>query len=226
MKFESIEDQPQVEVHFVRHGDTDYLENNYEKKEGLDVIPLDLTEEGVEQIKKSGYEIASRIRPDEELVVLWSSPAWRAQGSESLIEDIFKKQGIQIYRKSIIGSMSPVTKYKDKMSEEESEEKIRENAGRVFNWLRYMAENAAKMHKKLHIVGVSHHEFLNPIREDIFPFDVGVGPGFQKGENIHIKFYFNKDKRELSISASMRECTVDNIIFDKEQRKFIQNRSS
>ena len=226
MKFESIEDQPQREVHFVRHGDTDYLENNFENKEGLDVIPLDLTEEGIEQIKKSGYEIASRIKPEEELVVLWSSPAWRAQGSESVIEDIFREKGIQIYRKSIIDSMSPVTKYKDRMEKEESEEKIRENAGRVFNWLRYMAESAAKMQKKLHIVGVSHHEFLNPIREDIFPFDVGIGPGFQKGENIHIKFCFNKDKGVLSISASMREHTVDNIIFDKEQRKFIQCQNS
>lgn len=216
----------EVRVDFVRHGETNYTENNYEKdKVNLVKIPMDLTEAGIQQIYRVGTEIADGIDPQKEVVILWSSPAWRAQGSESIIENILKERGIEIYRKSKIKSMSPLNKHSDN-PEVNADEIMRKNTGTVFNWIRYMAENAEKMHKKLHIIGVAHHEFLNLIREDIFPFDVPKGQGFQKGESISIKFIFDKEKDELLISVSMRGFEVNDITFDKKTRKFVHSSST
>ncbi|MEK7564376.1 MAG: phosphoglycerate mutase family protein [Patescibacteria group bacterium] len=209
-----------LKVDFIRHGATEYLENTEKNKHNLETIPVDLTDVGIEQIEKVGAEVVNAIDPEKEVVILWSSPAWRAQGSEAIIEKLLMERGVTIFKKKVIRSMGAITQYGDKF-DSTAEAKVRRNAENVFNWIRFIAERSSKLDKTIHIVGVTHYEFLNPLREDIFPFDVPHGKGFQKGENISFEFVFDKTTKELSITAILRNYEVKNIIFDKVTRKFI-----
>jgi len=253
---ESRETEPKnniVIVDFLRHGTTEYLEYfmpEEEKKKIGDKIPRDLIPEGEAEVRKTAEQIAQKIDPKNEIVVLWSSPAWRAQGSEDIVKEELTKRGVEVYRDSEISSMrnfdqydkqfmndfwkslvptgksaeiiySSDPKFQKKNEKFESQSEVRRRAGRVFNWIRYLAEHADLKGKKLHIIGSSHFEFLNPIMEDIFMYKVEEGQGIKKGENLSIQFNFNPSNKELSISADFRGEHKDGITFDKEHRKFV-----
>ncbi|MEI6022363.1 MAG: phosphoglycerate mutase family protein [bacterium] len=255
INFETKENIPKyniTKVDFIRHGSTKYEENNLSKEEKDllgENIPLDLTPEGEEEVKKSAEEIIKKINPEKEIVVLWSSPAWRAQGSESIINQMLNNAGILVYKDSSINQMRSFDQYdKDYMdsvwkkiapigtSSEllyardpefqsrndkfESQPEVKERAEQVFNWIRYLNEHINLEDKNLHIIGASHFEFLNPIMEDIFDFRVENGDAFKKGENISIQFNFNKETKETSITADFRGVHKEGIIFDPIKRKF------
>ncbi len=254
-KIESREMEPKhniVIVDFLRHGTTEYLENftsDEKKKEMGDKLPRDLTPEGEEEVRKTAEEIVQKIDPKNEIVVLWSSPAWRAQGSENIVRELLEEKGIEVYKDSAIPSMrnfdqhdeqfmndlweklaptgksaeimySRDPKFQEKNERFESQPEVRKRAERVFNWIRYLTKHAELKGKKLHIVGVSHFEFLNPIMEDIFEHKVEEGYGVEKGEGMTIQFNFDPNSKELVISADFRGEHKDGISFDKNQRKF------
>ena len=254
-KIESRETAPThniVVVDFLRHGTTEYVENftPEEKKKIMNgEFPLDLTPEGEEEVRKTAEEIVKKIDPKNEVVVLWSSPAWRAQGSEDIVRELLVEKGIEIYKDSAIPSMrnfdqhdeqfmndlwekiAPTGKsaeimysrdpeFQEKNEKFESQPEVRKRAERVFNWVRYLAEHAELKGKKLHIVGVSHFEFLNPIMEDIFEHKVEEGYSVKKGEDMTIQFDFDPSSKELVISADFRGEHKDGISFDKDRRKF------
>ncbi|MFA5098758.1 MAG: hypothetical protein WC461_00875 [Candidatus Paceibacterota bacterium] len=236
----NYEKEPQhneVVVDFLRHGEPDYSpESN------------GLTPEGESQIRNNAEKIVEKIEPDKEKIILWSSLAKRAQGSEEIIKDVLAKKGIEIDRDSEISSMnnfkvkdwdfvknlfrneakekgvSPEVLYtqqgRDKSNKLEIQEDVKKRAERTFNWIRYVAENANLEGKKLHIIGVSHREFIGPIIEDIFGPDAGGENYIKYGEDLNIKFDYNPQNKEMVISAEFRGQKVNNIVFNKEKRKF------
>ncbi|MBI2033686.1 MAG: histidine phosphatase family protein [Candidatus Liptonbacteria bacterium] len=239
---ESRESEPKVNeviVDFFRHGQSAYT------NEGRD-----LTEKGEEQVRESAEKIVEGIDPEKEIVVLWSSPARRAQGSSEILKEVLDQRGIDIHKKSAISSMrnfdqkdkeyftelfkefeaqqSPfdVTyardpRFQEKSDKFESQPEVRERAGRVFNAIDYLARHAKLENKKLHIIGASHFEFLNPVMEDIFGYKVEEGQGMRYGEGMRIFFDYDSVRKETKISAEFRGERKDNIIFDKGKRKFI-----
>lgn len=110
---------------------------------------------------------------------------------------------------------------RDKSDKLEIQEDVKKRAERTFNWIRYFAENADLEGKKMHIIGVSHREFIGPIIEDIFGSDAGGENYIRYGEGLNIKFDYNPQTKEMVISAEFRGQKINNIIFDKEKRKFI-----
>jgi len=254
-KIESREEEPKhnvIIVDFLRHGTTQYLENSisFEDREALNgKHPRDLTPEGELEVKKTVEKIVQKINPETDIVVLWSSPAWRAQGSEEILRELLEEKGIEIYKDSSIKSMrnfdqhdeefmkdlwdkiAPTGKsaelmysrdpeLQEKNDKFESQPEVKRRAGRVFNQIRYLAEHANLKGKRLHIIGVTHFEFINPIMEDIFGLKVEEGKGIEKGEEITIKFDYNPQIKEMKISADFRGEHKDQINFDKEKRVF------
>jgi len=243
-----------IQVDFMRHGSTKYVENFTSDEEKINMageFPRDLTPEGEEEVRKEAEKIIKSIDPKNEVIVLWSSPAWRAQGSEAIIRDMLDERGIAVYRDSAISQMrnfdqhdkvymnsvwerlAPISKtaesiyardpeFQEKNEKFESLPEVRARAEQVFNWIRYLAERANLDGKKLHIIGVTHFEFLNPIMEDIFGFMVEDDEGVGKGENMTIKFDFDSESKgkELSITADFRGVHKEGIIFDPLKRKF------
>ena len=64
---------------FLRHGESAYQEvlmSDEERQQLGDTRPADLTENGIEQVRKTAKELANGIDKENEIVVLWSSPAW------------------------------------------------------------------------------------------------------------------------------------------------------
>lgn len=212
-------------------------------------FPRDLTPAGEEQVRATAQKIIDAIDPENEIVVLWSSPAWRAQGSEEIIRELLDKKGISVYKDSSIRSMKSFDQYdkefindlikksaetkqsidvlysRDPLLQEKSERfenqsEVRKRAEKVFNWIRYLAEHAQLNDKKLHIIGASHFEFINPIMEDIFGYKVEDGLGVQKGENMTIKFDFDSKSKDVTISADFSGEHKDGISFDTKRRKF------
>jgi len=254
--FEKRESEPKhntVVVDFLRHGTTDYLEN-YASQEDVEMMngkyPKDLTEKGEQEVIETAKKIVDTINPETDIVVLWSSPKWRAQGSEEIIKEMLEKRGIPILKDSSIESMrsfdqhdkdfmndlwakiAPIgnsaetmyardPEFQEKNEKFESQPEVKKRAERVFNWIRYLAERANLNGKRLRIIGASHFEFINPIMEDIFGQKVEEGKGVQKGEDMQVIFDFNKEKKEMKISADFRGEHKDNISFDIENRKFI-----
>jgi len=242
ISLEKHEQEPrrtEVVVDFIRHGKSAYSEQG-----------RDLTPEGEKQVVASAKEIIEKINPAKEMVVLLSSPAARAKGSAEIITGLMEEKGIEIYKRGVVSSMrnfdqkdnkyleelwqdaekagvsadfiyAKHPKYQDKNEKFETQGEVRKRAGRVFNWIRYLAEHVKKTDKTIHIIGVSHFEFLNPIMEDLFDYKVEEGKGISYGEDLKIRFDYNKDLKKLDISAEFRGQKKENIIFDKKTRRFI-----
>ena len=229
----------EVVVDFIRHGETNYTD-----------VGRDLTEKGESQITEAARRIVETIDPERDIVVLWSSPAPRAQGSEEILKELLAEKGIEIRKESEIPSlrnfdqkdrefvskMWPELKAQGKSPEEafsqdpifqqesdkfESQPEVRERANRVFNWIRYMAEHADLQGKRLRIIGVSHSEILNPVMEDIFGPKIEEGKGVQNGEDLRVSFDYDRTSRTTNISAEFRGEQRSGVEFDKERRIFV-----
>ncbi len=250
---ESKESQLEKEPHlnkivadFLRHGETNYLEEFHNTSEPV----RDLTPEGEIQVKETAKKIIETIDPEREIIVLWSSPAWRAQGSEELILELLEEKGIPVYKDSTIPQMVNFRKYdkeyfqglwqiygatgksfdaiyaKDPDFQELNEKfetihEVKRRAEKVFYHIANLAKVAKLDGKTLHIIGVSHFEFLNPIMEEIFGHDVEQGHGVKRGEDIHIEFTYDLDQNKLLVGAVFRGERKDNIEFDMTEKKFI-----
>src|SRR3990172_9689325 len=116
-KIEKKENEPKhniVIVDFLRHGTTEYQENfaSPEEKESMNGnYPSDLTPEGKKEVRETVEKMARTINPETDIVVLWSSPAWRAQGSEDVIRELLKERKIEVYKDSPIPSMRNFDQY-------------------------------------------------------------------------------------------------------------------
>ena len=225
-------------VDFIRHGESSYLEEG-----------LDLTSKGVKQIYERAVVLAKTINPKEEIVVYWSSPNVRAQGSERILHQVLREHEIEVFKTSEIRSLRTFdqkdVEFMDELWDElgddlmlqysrgeleneekfESQREVKQRVGRVFNWIRYLAEHANLEGKKLRIVGVSHFEVLNPIMEDLFDYRIEEGQEMENAENIRITFDYDPVSKETKISADFRDQHRENIIFDKKQRKFLTKKA-
>ena len=234
-----------VEVDFLRHGESTYKQRHAPKDEKVE----DLTELGKEQIQQQAEALAQSIDRENELVVLWSSPAWRAQDSIEIIKKVFVEKGIDVAHEKTITSMRQILEkdldymdgvwqkakdegvsgdvvvtrdpeFQQKSDKFESYPEIQRRSENVYNWIRYIAERIDTKGKKLHIIGVGHMEFLEPVMEQLYSFDVERGEGIGKGEVMKITFAYNKGNKNMEISSDFRGQHRDGIRFDKNQRKF------
>ena len=91
-------------IDIIRHGETDYKEMTdpnfkFDPKSAdfkLDAEHLDLNEKGIANIIQSAHDLAGKIDKENEAVLFYTSPNFRAQSSALLITDILRKNGIQI----------------------------------------------------------------------------------------------------------------------------------
>ena len=250
--FEKKESEPKnnvIIVDFLRHGTTEYQENFATHEEKLAMngdYPRDLTPKGEQEVKETVEKIVHTINPETDIVVLWSSPAWRAQGSEDILRKLLEEHEIPIYKDSAIGSMrnfdqhdkefmnnlweslAPIGKsaeimyardpeFQEKNEKFESQPEVKRRAERVFYYIQCLAKNAQLQGKRLRIIGVSHFEFLNPVIEEIFGSKVDTGQGINKGEEMQITFDYSPGKKEMKISADFRGEHKDGITFDKDR---------
>jgi hypothetical protein len=105
VEFREKERDPRVPIiNIVRHGETDYKELNDptfkfdpEAPEfKLDAEHLDLTEEGIKNILETAQQLVATIDKENEVVVLYSSPNFRARSSNLLIEKVLVENGITV----------------------------------------------------------------------------------------------------------------------------------
>jgi hypothetical protein len=111
--------------------------------------------------------------------------------------------------------------FQEKNEKFESQPEVKKRAGRVLNYIRYLAQHADLQGKRLRIIGVSHFEFLNPIMEEVFGSKVEKGEGVKKGEEMSITFDYSPGSKEMKISADFRGEHKDNVSFNKQDRQFI-----
>lgn len=254
--FERREGEPKhniIIVDFLRHGASFYMEDKTpeeKKKEMMGKYPRDLTPEGEKGVEETVEKIVETVDPENDTVVLWSSPAWRSQGSEDILIEKLKERGIPIHKDSAIPSMRNFDKYDNEFMEKfweelaptgksaelayarnpefqekndkfESQPGVKRRAERTLHYIGYLAKHANLEGKRLRIIGVSHFEFLNPIIEDIFGSKVEKGEGINKAENVQIVFDYNPENNEIKISADFRDEHKENIVFDRQRRHFI-----
>ncbi len=82
-----------IKVFLVRHGETRYLEHSGQLTEE----DIDLTDQGVEQIKASAQKILERIDKEKDIVWVIHSPRKRAKHSADIIKELFKQEGIEVW---------------------------------------------------------------------------------------------------------------------------------
>lgn len=252
-RVESNESEPNSNVviaDFFRHGSTEYKQNfatpeEVEAMEGN--FPRDLSPKGEAEIRETAEKIVDTINPETDIVVLWSSPAWRAQGSEEILQELLDQKGIAVYKDSNISSMrnfaqrdkeymnslweslAPTGKsaeltyardpqFQEKNDKFESQPEVKRRAERVLNAIYTLTRKADLQGKRLRIIGSSHFEFLNPIMEDIYGPKVDTGEGINKGENIRLTFTNDPDTDDVKISSDFRGEHKKGITFDKDSR--------
>lgn len=104
---ESKEREPDIRVPIIdviRHGKTDYKElqdigfefDPDSEDFKLDTEHLDLNEKGIKEIIETAEQLEGVIDKDNEVVILVTSPNYRAQSSTLLIEDYLKQKGVNI----------------------------------------------------------------------------------------------------------------------------------
>ncbi|MEK7091686.1 MAG: histidine phosphatase family protein [Patescibacteria group bacterium] len=230
----------------IRHGETEYVEEFGAAENG----PVrDLTPKGEEQIRQVAEEIVSKIDPDKEIVVLWSSPKWRAQGSEEIVKEILAEKGITVFKDSDISSLTAFKKHdqafmanlwkdygalgkpfdaiyaKDPAFQTvndkfETQGEVKHRTERFFYRVAQLAKTANLNGKTLHIISVSHFEVLNPIVEDLFGHDVEQGQGIAKGEDLHFDFKYQTETDQLDIESDFRGEHKIGIKLNEQDRKF------
>ncbi len=206
-----------ISINFLRHGETDYVEDGKKDRgEDLSVRESDLTELGVEQVKATAEQLANEINPDKEEVILWSSPNWRAQGSEDIIEATLKERGIPILKQKVSPTLRAT---RGKHNYEEESKAVEANAFRFIKWASSIAKKY-KGEKQVRVISVSHYEFLTPIMQGIFNFDIHNGEGYKKAELMNLSFRYDKELDQVFINAKMRDREVDNIYLDYETKTF------
>lgn len=236
-------------VDFLRHGTTEYQENFATHEEKLAMngnYPRDLTPKGEQEVKETVEKIVHTINPETDIVVLWSSPAWRAQGSEDILRELLEEHEIPVYKDSSVKSMrnfdqhdkefmnnlwdslAPIGKsaelmyardpeFQEKNEKFESQPEVKRRAERVFHYIQHLAEHAHLQGKRLRIIGVSHFEFLNPMIEEIFGPKVESGQGVAKGEEMRVTFDYSPGKKEMKISADFRGEHKEDIEFSADR---------
>ncbi|MBU1036521.1 hypothetical protein KKF32_00615 [Patescibacteria group bacterium] len=104
---ETRETEPNLKtpiIDIVRHGSTDYKEltnSDFEFNPDspdfkLNAEHLDLTKEGIKEILEAAQQIEQRIDKQNEVVILTTSPNFRAQSSIFLIEKYLRENGVTI----------------------------------------------------------------------------------------------------------------------------------
>src|SRR3989344_5306098 len=100
---EQAPDVPIIDV--IRHGDTAYKHGQNAKRELLDTHSpdfelssqhLDLTDEGIRTIEHTARDLVGMIDKDNEVILIVSSPSWRANSSALIVEKELRNQGINI----------------------------------------------------------------------------------------------------------------------------------
>ncbi len=229
-------------VDFLRHGRSTYKENYAQEQED------DLTPEGVEQVRQTAERIVYSIDPAEEIVVLWTSPRWRAQASIRILEQILQERGITYRSVTTLSSLRSLDQkdtvamqYEwDKLKEEgipaeiayqqdvrfsndpeniEPPTRVRRRAERVLHWLSYLNRHAETKGKRLHILTVSHSEVLQPVLTDIFRERLQQGQFVQPGEDVRVALSYNTDNKQTSVSADFCGVHREGLIFNDKTRK-------
>ena len=233
-KFEKEPQHNIVIADFIRHGETEY------KNHGLD-----LTTRGVKQVAESAKKIAESIDKEKDIVIIWNSPATRAQGSGRILRQVLREHDIEIhsvseirlmrncdvkdeeYSKYLFRTMKLVDIQRGYAKGEivnnnqfEPQESVKKRAGRVYAGIASLARSAELQGKRLRIIGASHFEFLNPIMEDIFGCKMDEGEEMRFSEDLRLVFDFEKMSKKMNISADFRHEHKENIQFDEKSQHF------
>lgn len=206
-----------ISINFLRHGETEYVEDKKrDAQEDMSSPELDLTELGIQQVKETAQKLAEQIDSKNEDVFLISSPNWRAQGSEKIIEEELIKNGINIIKKKISPTLRATP---GKHNYEEDSKKVENNAMRFIKWAAIMTKKY-NGERKIRVISVSHYEFLTPIMQRLFNFDIHNGEGYKKAELLNIELTYDQISQKVIISAEMRGKERRNIYFDSESKDF------
>lgn len=104
---EDKEQEPKIKVpiiNVIRHGSTEYKElqdpnfqfNSEAEDFELNSEHLDLNEKGIEEINETADQLADTIDKEKEVIVLVTSPNFRAHSSTLLLEQRLRQRGITI----------------------------------------------------------------------------------------------------------------------------------
>ena len=91
---------------------------------------------------------------------------------------------------------------------------------RFMKWAGFVAKRCKSEGKKIKVISVSHHEFLTPIMEDVFKFDIHHGEGYKKTEIMRLTFKYDEQSDIVLIDADMRGKKLEGIYFDPNKQRF------
>ena len=207
-KVAKLEQQPDVPIiDVIRHGETRYKqrENGYINKPldtsspdfKLDSEHLDLTDRGIASMRATAEQLADMIDRNNEVVLVVSSPSWRAHSSGLVVEEVLRNKGISIlngqgefkFAEALNDSDSRYEKLRKKEAEDLKSGKYPEpgydtrqerhkietlafqrflrHMNNIYKWLK--PETLAKINgKRLRIVCLTHAEMTNEFISQAF----------------------------------------------------------
>lgn len=212
--------------------------------------PIDLTPEGIESMHETARGIAKSIYPNNEILILINSEAWRAEDSKNIIKKVLKESGIKVSRQKTLRDLRPFDRFnmdfvrreiieypegadvvrrnrysldKDFQAPNknfETSSEVRKRIGRICKWVKNLAKSSEYKGKKIHIIGITHFEIINPIMEDLFDFRLVNGEEIKRAELLRIEFKYDWTINQLSIIAFFRGIKKEGIVFDEKTKRF------
>lgn len=214
-----VEQAPNVPIiDIIRHGETEYKQregggyieeplNTSSPDFELNSHYLDLTDKGIDTMKNTADQLAKMIDKDNEIVLIVSSPSWRAHSSGLVMEQELRTKGInilnkegeykffealneaasrfrKIHNKYYDADYNPITPEGD-VDEREKRHEVEALAFQQFlrhmnNVYRFLKPETIKMlkGKKLRIVAFTHAEITNNFIPETF--DIITSGDYQK----------------------------------------------
>lgn len=235
---ETLKRSPDARLTFFRHG-----EANYEYVEGEGKFDGPLKEEGRKRVEDAAKEFAQSVEPENEIIVIWSSPFQRTLETADIIMQELEKRGIKIIRSSPKPvdslAMSRITEEYGQRAMElgfanhyavfldesesgtlpegvESAEKIHKREKRWLEYARRASKNVKpENNKKLHIVAVGHETSVDKLLTSTFDRSVTQGGGTKNAEKVEIDFY--NDSEDFTVHFAGETAVVRQ---DPKSREF------
>lgn len=246
LKFERREAMPfetDLRIDFIRHGEPEYSKEEIEKAE----FGGELTEKGIEQIKKSALKLAEDIDKEKELVVVWESPKTRARQTTEVIEKVFDDNEIPIFKidsKESLRDVKATPEFVKQLKESEAQdwmkawweskdlpegvEKPEDVKRRIERVVTYLERIARTVHptgdRKLHFIIPSHEETVKGLLKEAY----GVGAEKENdpsyGETVRIDIQKSEPGKNAVLGMTYRGRTA-RLGFDKEKRNLYKDKT-
>lgn len=238
--------QPDLVVDFVRHGEAEYSEEEYERGD----LSGKLTDKGQSQTRESAKNLSLEIDPDE-LVVIWSSPKDRANETALIYQrvlkdnekDVFVSPNQTVIQRDYLRDLAATKDGYDAMADDF----VSKHGEDYSLWMKYWLENElpkgvetpamvgerlrkgisalenlahfskVKGGKRLHLLIITHEEVVERLLQVGFNWGISDSSGIKNAERLRMNIFKSELGNPAKLGLQFRN-QISELSFDPQTK--------